>query len=115
MACLNRMFARIAANRGWALLALILVSAAAPMYAQSIRPRMRGGADREQPDPSAASTQPAAQPVPAQPAAAPPAPAQPAPSQPQAAPPVNQVAPSARERPAMCLPTCSMELPTTWS
>ncbi len=53
MACLNRMFARIATNVGWTLLVLILVSAAAPMYAQSIRPRLRGGPDREQPDPSA--------------------------------------------------------------
>ncbi len=100
MACLNRMFARIATNGGWALLVLILVSAAAPLYAQSIRPRLRGGADREQPDPSAASTQPApAQPVPAQPAVAPPVPAQPAP-QPQAAPQVNQVAPSMLQQPA---------------
>src|ERR1700722_19959047 len=100
MACLNRMFARIATNGGWALLALILVSAAAPMYAQSIRPRLRGGADREQPDPSTVPTQPAAQPVPAQPVAAPPVPAQPAPSQPQAASPVNQVAPSMLQQPA---------------
>jgi hypothetical protein len=100
MARLNRMFARIATSGGWALLVLILVMATAPGYAQSIRPRLRGGADREQPDPSAASTQPAAQPVPAQPAAAPPIPAQPAPSQPQAAPPVNQVAPSMLQQPA---------------
>jgi hypothetical protein len=97
MACLNRMFARIATNGGWALLVLILISAAAPVYAQSIRPRLRGGADREQPDPSAASTQPA----PPQPAPAQPVPAQPAPpQQPQAAPPVTQVPPSMLQQPA---------------
>ena len=58
MARLNRMFARIATSGGWTLLVLILVSAAAPVYAQSVRPRLRGGPDREQPDPSAASAQP---------------------------------------------------------
>jgi hypothetical protein len=95
MACLNRMFARIAANGGWTLLVLILVSAV-PVYAQSIRPRLRGGPDREQPDPSASSTQPApTQPVPAQPV-----PAQPVPAQPQAAPPVSQVPPSMLQQPA---------------
>jgi hypothetical protein len=96
MACLNRMFARIAANGGWTLLVLILVSAV-PVYAQSIRPRLRGGPDREQPDPSASSTQPApAQPVPAQPI-----PSQPVPApQPQAAPPVSQVPPSMLQQPA---------------
>jgi hypothetical protein len=95
MACLNRMFARIATNCGWALLVLILISAAAPVYAQSIRPRLRGGADREQPDPSAATTQPAPPP----PAAAQPVAAQPAP-QPQAAPLVNQTPPSMLQQPA---------------
>ncbi len=94
MACLNRMFARIATNGGWTLLVLILVSAA-PVCAQSIHPRLRGGPDRELPDPSTSSTQPApTQPVPAQPV-----PAQPTP-QPQAAPPVTQVAPSMLQQPA---------------
>jgi hypothetical protein len=93
MACLNRMFARIATNGGRTLLVLILVSAAAPVYAQA--PRLRGRADREQPDPSSAQPAPA-QPVPAQPAAAQPAP----PPQPQAAPLVNQTPPSMLQQPA---------------
>src|SRR3984885_8204043 len=87
MARLNRMFARIATSGGWTLLVLILVLATAPGYAQSVRPRLRGGPDREQPDPSASS----AQPVPAQPVPAP---------QPQAAPPMNQVPPSMLQQPA---------------
>jgi hypothetical protein len=95
MACLNRMFARIATSGGWTLLVLIMVLATTPGYAQSIRPRLRGGPDREQPDPSSASSaQPApapSQPVPAQPAPAP---------QPPAAPPVNQVPPSMLQQPA---------------
>src|ERR1700733_308183 len=87
MARLNRMFARIATSGGWTLLVLILVLATAPGYAQSVRPRLRGGPDREQPDPSASSAQPApTQPVPA--------------PQPQAAPPMNQVPPSMLQQPA---------------
>jgi hypothetical protein len=97
MARLNRMFARIATSGGWTLLVLILVLATVPGYAQAVRPRLRGGPDRDQPDPSASSAQPApTQPVPAQPV-----PAQPAPApQPQAAPPVNQVPPSMLQQPA---------------
>jgi outer membrane biosynthesis protein TonB len=94
MACLNRMFARIATSGGWTLLVLVLLSAV-PVYAQSVHTRLRGGPDREQPDPSASSPQPA----PPQPTPAQPVPAQPAP-QPQAAPPVNQVAPSMLQQPA---------------
>jgi hypothetical protein len=97
MARLNRMFARVATSGGWTLLVLTLILATAPGYAQSVRPRLRGGPDREQPDPSASSTQPAPpQPVPAQPVPAQPAPAPP----PQAAPPVNQVPPSMLQQPA---------------
>jgi hypothetical protein len=97
MACLNRMFARMATRGGWAPLVLVLVLAAAQVYAQNVAPRMRGGPDRDLPDPSAASAQPA----PAKPVAAQPVPAQPAPStQPQAAPLVNQTAPSMLQQPA---------------
>jgi hypothetical protein len=93
MACLNRMLARTATGGGWMLLLVVLlVSAAAQLYAQSIPPRLRGAPDREQPDPSGPSTQPApGQPVPAQPAPSP---------QPQAAPLVNQTAPSMLQQPA---------------
>jgi hypothetical protein len=96
MARLNPMFARIATSGAWTLLVLILVSAV-PVCAQSIRPRLRGGPDRDQPDPSTAPAQPApTQPVPAQPV-----PAQPTPApQPQAAPPVSQVPPSMLQQPA---------------
>ena len=97
MACLNRMFARMAPGGGWAPLVLLLVLAAAQMYAQNVAPHRRGGPDRDLPDPSADSAQTApAKPVPAQPV-----PAQPAPStQPQAAPLVNQTAPSMLQQPA---------------
>ena len=96
MACLNRMFARMAPGGG-APLVLVLVLAAAQMYAQNVPPHRRGGPDRDLPDPSADSAQTApAKPVPAQPV-----PAQPAPStQPQAAPLVNQTAPSMLQQPA---------------
>jgi hypothetical protein len=102
MACLNRMFARMATGGGWAPLLLVLVLAAAQVYAQNVSPHRRGGPDRELPDPSADSAQPApAKPVAAQPVAAQPVPAQPAPStQPQAAPLVNQTPPSMLQQPA---------------
>jgi len=91
MACLNRTFARMATSGG-APLVLVLVLAAAQVYAQNVPPRMRGGPDRELPDPSAASPEPApAKPVPAQPAPS---------TQPQAAPLVNQTAPSMLQQPA---------------
>jgi hypothetical protein len=96
MACLNRMFARMAPGGGGPLV-LVLVLAAAQMYAQNVPPHRRGGPDRDLPDPSADSAQPA----PAKPVAAQPVSAQPAPStQPQAAPLVNQTAPSMLQQPA---------------
>ena len=68
MACLNRMFARMATGGGWAPLVLVLVLAVAQVYAQDAPPRMHGGPDRELPDPSAYSAQTApAKPAPAQP------------------------------------------------
>ena len=92
MACLNRMFARMATGGGWAPLVLVLVLAVAQVYAQDAPPRMHGGPDRELPDPSASSAKPApAQPVPAHPAPS---------TQPQAAPLVNQNAPSMLQQPA---------------
>jgi hypothetical protein len=97
MACLNRMFARMATGGGWAPLVLLLVLAAAQLCAQNVAPHRRGGPDRDLPDPSANSAQPAS----AQPVAAQPVPAQSAPStQPQAAPLVNQTAPSMLQQPA---------------
>ena len=91
MACLNRTFARMATSGG-APLVLVLVLAAAQMYAQNVPPHRRGGPDRDLPDPSAASPEPApAKPVPAQPAPS---------TQPQAAPLVNQTAPSMLQQPA---------------
>ena len=102
MACLNRMFARMPTGGGWAPLVLLLVLAAAQMYAQNVAPHRRGGPDRDLPDPSADSAQPtSAKPVAAQPVPAQPVPAQPAPStQPQAASLVNQTAPSMLQQPA---------------
>jgi hypothetical protein len=96
MACLNRMFARMPTGGGWALLVLLLVLAA-QLCAQNVAPHRRGGPDRDLPDPSADSAQPASP----KPVAAQPVPAQPAPStQPQAAPLVNQTAPSMLQQPA---------------
>src|SRR5271163_3685557 len=96
MACLNRMFARMAPGCR-APLVLVLVLAAAQLSAQNIPPHRRGGPDRDLPDPPADSAQTA----PAKPVAAQPVPAQPAPStQPQAAPLVNQTAPSMLQQPA---------------
>jgi hypothetical protein len=92
MACLNRMFARMSTSGGWVPLVLVLVLAAAQVYAQVVSPRMRGGPDRDLPDPSAASPQP----TPAEPAPAQPVPAQPS----QSSALVSQVAPSMLQQPA---------------
>ncbi len=85
MACLNRQFAGIVTSKGLTLLVSVLVLAASQLYAQGVPARLRGGPDREQPEPVSDSSQPApAKPVPAQPAAAPQA--QPVSSMPQVAP-----------------------------
>ena len=92
MACWNRQFARIVTSSGWTPLLLALVLAASQVYAQAIPPRLRGGPDRDQPEPAAASAQPApTQSAPAQQASAP---------QPPSAAPASQVAPSMLQQPA---------------
>ena len=94
MACLNRQFARIVTSKGLMLLVSVLVLGASQLYAQNAPARLRGGPDRDQPEPPPAASQPApAKPAGAQPGVAP----QP---QPQPAPAVPQVAPSMLQQPA---------------
>jgi hypothetical protein len=88
MAGLNRQFARIVTSKGLTLLVSVLVLAASQLYAQNAPARLRGGSDRDQPEPPPA----AAQPTPAKPAAAP--------QPPQSPTPVPQVAPSMLQQPA---------------
>ncbi len=92
MACLNRQFARIVTSKGLTLLVSILVLGGSQLYAQNVSARLRGGPDRDQPEPPPAAAQQApSKPAASQPAAAP---------QPQPAPAASQVAPSMLQQPA---------------